>query len=60
MPNDQSVGFDWTGYRVSVRDVEKLAGYTFWPKIDAELAAEIKRDVDTVKVRVPKSKASGK
>ena len=59
MPNDQSVGFDWTGYRVSVRDVEKLTGYTFWPKIDADLAAEIKRDVDTVKVRVPKSKASG-
>jgi endonuclease G len=56
MPNDQSVGYDWTQYRVSVREVEKLTGYTFWPTIDPEIAAEIKKDVDTVKVKVPKSK----
>ena len=29
MPNDETVGNDWTKYRRSVRDVEKLTGYTF-------------------------------
>jgi endonuclease G len=56
MPNDQSVGYDWTKYRVSVKDVEKLTGFTFFPRIPIDVAAEIKRDVDTVKVKVPKSK----
>jgi endonuclease G len=43
MPNDQSVGNDWTAYRVSVREVEKLTGYTFLKDVPAEVAAEIKR-----------------
>jgi hypothetical protein len=34
-----------------------LTGYTFFPKINAEVAAEIKRDADTVKVKTPKMKA---
>ncbi len=33
MPNDQSVGADWTTYRVSVREIEKLSGYTFFKDI---------------------------
>jgi endonuclease G, mitochondrial len=53
MPNDQSVGFDWTTYRVSVRDVEKLTGYTFFPTIPAEVANEIKALPVDVRVRVP-------
>jgi DNA/RNA endonuclease G (NUC1) len=57
MPNDQSVGDDWTKYRVSVRDVEKMTGHTFFRRVDADVAAEIKRDADTVKVMLPKSKA---
>ena len=56
MPNDQTVDFNWTQYRVSVREVEKLTGFKFFPNIPAEVAAEIKRDVDTVKVKVAKSK----
>jgi len=56
MPNDQSVGADWTKYRVSVHEVEKLTGYTFFKNVSAEVAAEIKKDTDTVKVRVPKAK----
>jgi endonuclease G len=56
MPNDQSVGYDWTQYRVSVREVEKLTGYRFFANIPADVSAEIKRDADTVKVKVPKSK----
>jgi endonuclease G len=58
MPNDQSVGYDWTQYRVSVREVEKLTGYRFFPNIPADVSAEIKRDADTVKVKVPKSKSA--
>jgi endonuclease G len=57
MPNDQSGDFDWAKYRVSVAEVEKLTGFTFFSNIDAEVAAEIKRDADTVKVRTPKMKA---
>lgn len=60
MPNDQSVDFDWTHYRVPVRAVEKMTGYTFFPRIDPEVAAEIKRDADNVKVHVQKSKFGGK
>ena len=41
MPNDQTVDYDWTKYRVSVRDVEKLTGYRFFPSIAADVAAEI-------------------
>jgi endonuclease G len=57
MPNDQSVGEDWARYRVSVREVERLTGYTFFRKVDADVAAAIKRDADTVKVKTPKTKA---
>jgi endonuclease G len=60
MPNDQSVDFDWTHYRVSVREVEKLTGYRFFREIPAEISADIKRDADAVKVKVPKTKFSGK
>jgi endonuclease G, mitochondrial len=59
MPNDLSVGYDWTKYRVSVRDVENLTGYRFFPAIAEDVAAEIKKDADTVSVRVPKSKSGG-
>jgi endonuclease G len=53
MPNDQSVGYDWTKYRVSVRAVEKLTGCDFWPAIPQETAAAIKGRVDEVEVHVP-------
>jgi endonuclease G, mitochondrial len=59
MPNDQSVGHDWTKYRVSVREVENLTGHRFFPAIAEDAAAEIKKDADTVRVRVPKSKSGG-
>src|SRR5205814_2402225 len=42
MPNDQSVDFDWTKYRVSVREVERLTGYTFFPKLSEDVAKAIK------------------
>ncbi len=54
MPNDQTVGFDWAKYRVSVRAVEKLTGYTFFREVPEETAAAIKDRVDDVAVRVPR------
>jgi endonuclease G len=56
MPNDQSVDYDWAKYRVSVREVEKLTGYTFFPDIAPDVAREIKKDADDVKVKLPKMK----
>jgi endonuclease G len=53
MPNDQTVGFDWTRYRVSVRDVEKLTGYRFFRTLPRDVAAALKSRVDEVEVRVP-------
>ena len=58
MPNDQTVDFDWSKYRVSVRRVEKLTGYNFFPAVPAEVAAALKGRVDEVEVRVPRPRAA--
>jgi endonuclease G, mitochondrial len=52
MPNDQSVGFDWSRYRVSVSDVERLTGFRFFPNIPESVAGAIKGRVDETAVRV--------
>jgi endonuclease G, mitochondrial len=59
MPNDQTVGFDWSKYRVSVRRVEKLTGYNFFPALPEEVAAALKDRVDEVEVRLPRPRAGG-
>jgi len=59
MPNDQSVGMDWPRYRVSVRDVEKMTGYTFFRNVPEEVASVIKNQVDTTEVHVPVSHRPG-
>jgi endonuclease G, mitochondrial len=59
MPNDQSIDFDWPKYRVSVREVEKLTGYTFFGNISEEAAGAIKERVDATAVHVPRSRAGG-
>jgi len=56
MPNDQSVDYDWTKYRVSVDEVEKLTGLKFWPLIPEETAKALKEKVDEVKVHVSRPK----
>jgi endonuclease G len=52
MPNDQSVGYDWTRYRVSVAAVEQLTGFRFFPNLPLDLARDLKVKVDDVKVHV--------
>ena len=56
---DQTMDFDWSKYRVSVRRVEKLTGYRFFPAVPAEVAAALKGRVDEVEVRVPRPRAGG-
>jgi endonuclease G len=59
MPNDQTVGFDWTKYRVSVADVEKLTGYRFFPALPDDVATALKSRVDEVEVRVRGGRPGG-
>lgn len=52
--NDSPKDRLWTNYRVSVRKVEKLTGYKFFPDVPEEVASVIKNRVDAVKVDHPK------
>ncbi|MSU80341.1 MAG: DNA/RNA non-specific endonuclease [Gemmataceae bacterium] len=52
VPNDQSVGEDWSKYRVSIREVEKLTGYRFFPRLNKEVATAIMDRVDDERVVV--------
>jgi endonuclease G, mitochondrial len=48
MPNDRSVPQDnWWRYRVSVKEVEELTGYTFFDKVPAQLINPLKEEVDS-------------
>ena len=46
MPNDETVGNDWTKYRRSVRDVEKLTDYTFFDRVDPSVIGPLKEKID--------------
>jgi DNA/RNA endonuclease G (NUC1) len=54
MPNEQGIDTDWSKFRVSVSEVEKLTGFTFWRNIPQETRDAIVKDVDDVKI--PKGK----
>jgi endonuclease G len=41
-PNNQSVTEDWRRYEVSVADVERLTGYSFFSQVDPEVAKVLK------------------
>jgi endonuclease G len=53
MPNDQSVGYDWTKYRTTARKVEKLTGYRFFRNVPEEVAEALRDHLDEVEVKVP-------
>jgi endonuclease G, mitochondrial len=50
MPNDNTVGEDWTEYRTSVRDVEQLTGYKFFARIDENVLGPLKEVIDNEEV----------
>jgi endonuclease G len=55
MPNNQSVDFDWTKFRVAPRDIEKRTGLKFFSAVpDEEVAQALRDHLDDVEVRVPK------
>jgi endonuclease G len=55
MPNDEEkVRTTWAGYRVSVRHVEKLTGYTFFDRLPADVAEALKDKVDDDHIPPPR------
>jgi endonuclease G len=61
MPNDQSVGFDWTQYRTTARKVEALTGNRFFRDVPEEVAEALRDHLDDVEVPVstPRYRKSG-
>jgi endonuclease G len=53
MPNDQSVGYDWTKHRTTARKVEKLTGCRFFRNVPEEVAEALRDHLDEVEVKVP-------
>jgi endonuclease G len=56
MPNNQSVGFDWAKYRTTTSAVEKLTKFRFFGNVPEEVAEALREHLETVEVRVPKSR----
>jgi endonuclease G, mitochondrial len=50
MPNNTSVGEDWAGFRVSVKAVEELTGFTFFDKVDPSIMGPLKESIDREEV----------
>src|SRR5919106_205974 len=47
MPNDRSVPQDnWWRYRVSVKEVEEMTGYTFFDQVPAHIITPLREEVD--------------
>ena len=53
MPNDQSVGLKWAHYRVPLKEVEELTGYTFFGRLPAQVIGPLKKMVDEVHIQAP-------
>lgn len=53
MPNDMSVGEDWSRFRVPVKDVEKLTGYKFFSKVPANIIEPLKEKADDEHIPAP-------
>ncbi len=52
MPNDESVGYDWTRYRVTTHRVEQLTGYHFFHNLPRDVATALRNHLDKVEVHV--------
>jgi len=53
MPNDMTVGEQWSQFRVSVREVEKLTGYHFFGVVPAAIIEPLKDRVDAERIAPP-------
>lgn len=52
MPNDNTVGEDWTEYRTSVRDVEALTGFRFFDRVPESVIGALKDVIDSEEVEM--------
>lgn len=52
MPNDMTVGEEWAGFRVSVKDVENLTGYKFFDNVPSSTIDPLKEVVDDESISV--------
>jgi endonuclease G len=59
MPNEQSVGHGWAKYRVSVKEVETLTGYTFFDRVPKDVAGPLKEKVDDQHIPPPRPPRTG-
>lgn len=53
MPNTQEIGYEWAQFRVPVKEIEELTGYTFFDKADADILAPLKEERDAVPIPPP-------
>ena len=52
MPNDNTVGEDWTEYRTSVKDVEALTGFRFFDRVADDVIGPLKDVIDNDEVEL--------
>jgi endonuclease G len=50
MPNDQTVGDSWAKYRVPVKEIEDMTGYTFFDRVPADVIDPLKEKRDAVHI----------
>lgn len=53
MPNNMSVGYEWASFRVSVKEVEDLAGYKFFDGAPREVIDPLKEKADDERIPAP-------
>jgi endonuclease G, mitochondrial len=54
IPNDQTVGEAWAPYRVPVREIEQLTGYTFFDRADPNIIGPLKDQADALRIPAPR------
>jgi endonuclease G len=54
VPNDETVGENWSIYRTSVKAVEQLTGYTFFDRADPSVLGPLKEKVDAMHIPTPR------
>jgi endonuclease G, mitochondrial len=52
MPNDGTVGEDWTEYRTSVKDVEELTGFKFFNRVPESVTDPLKDVIDNEEIEL--------
>ena len=53
VPNNQEVDYEWAKFRVPVKEIEDLTGYTFFDKADANILGPLKEERDEVPIPPP-------